>query len=590
MDFNRHVKNDTLVLVLPTDTINANELISFLQSNTHITKLFFRNDKIDDEGAKALAKLPNLTSLDLRYNKIGDEGAKALAQSKTLIKLNLGHNKISDEGAKALAQSKTLIKLNLGHNKISDEGAKALAQSKTLINLNLGHNKISDEGAKALAQSKTLTDLILIQNNIGVEGIEALAKLQHCEVVLCGGEEIFYNFLSGVYSNKYTMNEESLKKVVFEVAQLGYNEDTIQSILTHHDKYRFLINSKDEQGHTLSHFYTNSPEMQKFLFEHGMIPEQERNQRREDERIARDSQSVHASPIVKRINFFTKKLVESVKVDKEQLKQAAASYVENIPELLEQYHNDPIRLRLLSLTDNEKGSVMKKTLRETDPIPGDEEFIKTVIDKAEQALKQQYLKKNFRGEYDQGYPTQELQYDYTRDDAKITIPESIGYIKLLIDNFSVPLKEKKELLVTLMKQNPDLVKNKLSKVKEKLGNSVILDKEQFNKTELHGLLNGIDDGKKVDELFKEISDLDIEKIWREQKEFVLLKQIYIAATTYGENSSACIQGTWTQIISSIEEISSEIVAQYDRYLEEEQKRETQKDVITKENIKPFLEV
>lgn len=140
-----------------------------------------------------------------------------------------------------------------------------------------------------------------------------------------------------------------------------------------------------------------------------------------------------------------------------------------------------------------------------------------------------------------------------------------------------------------MEQNPDLVKNKLSKVKEKLGNSVILDKEQLNKTELHGLLNGIDDGKKVDELFKEISCLNIEEVWREQKEFVLLKQIYIAATTYGENNSACIQGTWTQIISSINEISSEIVAQYDRYLEEEQKQEMQKNAITKENIKPFLE-
>ncbi|WP_265015403.1 TomO hydrophobic C-terminal domain-containing protein [Wolbachia endosymbiont (group B) of Camptogramma bilineatum] len=140
-----------------------------------------------------------------------------------------------------------------------------------------------------------------------------------------------------------------------------------------------------------------------------------------------------------------------------------------------------------------------------------------------------------------------------------------------------------------MEQNPDLVKNKSSKVKEKLGNSVILDKEQFNKEELHGLLNVIDDGKKVDELFKEISDLDIEKIWREQKEFVLLKQIYVASTTYGENESACTPGIWSQIMISINEISSEIVDQYDRYLEEEQKLEAQKNVITEENIKPFLE-
>ncbi|WP_153295640.1 hypothetical protein [Wolbachia endosymbiont of Armadillidium vulgare] len=140
-----------------------------------------------------------------------------------------------------------------------------------------------------------------------------------------------------------------------------------------------------------------------------------------------------------------------------------------------------------------------------------------------------------------------------------------------------------------MEQNPSLVMSKLSKVKEKLGNSVILNKEQFNKIELHGLLNDIDEDRKVDELFKEISGLDIEKVWREQKEFVLLKQIYIAATTYGENSSACLQGTWSQIIGSINEISSKIVAQYDQYLKEEQELEARKDVITEENIKPFME-
>ncbi len=45
---------------------------------------------------------------------------------------------------------------------------------------------------------------------------------------------------------------------------------------------------------------------------------------------------------------------------------------------------------------------MEETLRKTDPIPGDEEFIKAVIDKAEQALEQKYLRKNCHGEYDQG--------------------------------------------------------------------------------------------------------------------------------------------------------------------------------------------
>ncbi|WP_349967869.1 hypothetical protein [Wolbachia endosymbiont of Armadillidium arcangelii] len=628
MNFNKHVQGGKLRL--DYQRVDIKELISFLQENRGITQLSLRDCSIDEEGVKALAKLTNLTKLDLCDNKIGDEGVKALAKLTNLTVLDLSLNKIGEEGVKALAKLTNLTELNLWSNNIGEEGAKALAKLTNLIKLNLWNNNIGAEGVKALAKLTKLTELNLGSNNIGAEGVKALVNLtkfikfdlnsnnigikevkalaeseEYWEFIdefgytCLGSSLVFYQYLKASWSkararsngNVGKLDENSVKKLFFDLARQNYRREGIELLLNDPDKYPFLINSRDEQGHTLSHFYTYSPEpeMQKFFFERGMVPEEERNQRREDKRIARDSQSVHRSPIVKRINFFTKKLVESVKVDKEQLKQAAASYVENIPELLEQYHNDPIRLRLLNLTDNEKRSVMERTLSDNDPIPNDKKFIKDVIDEAKRALEQQYLKKNDHGEYDQEYSTQKLQYDYTGDDAKITIPESIGYIKLLIDNFSVPLKGKKELLVTLMEQNSELVRGKLSIIRKELGNSDILNEGQFKKTELHGLLNGIDDDKKINKLFKEISGLDIEKVWREQKEFVLLKQIYIAATTYGENSSACIQGTWTQIISSIEEISSEIVERYDCYLEKEQKLEVQKDVITKENITPFIE-
>ncbi|WP_341822228.1 leucine-rich repeat domain-containing protein [Wolbachia endosymbiont (group A) of Clivina fossor] len=550
----------------------------------------------DDECVKELAKLKNLISLDLNDNRIGGKGAKALANGnlRNLTSLCLSHNLICGEGVEALANGnlKNLTSLNLKYNCFGDKGAEALANGnlKNLTSLYLRYNGIFNQGAKELAKLKNLTSLYLSHySHRTLEAQKALAESRK-KVILDRATD-YYHFVQDAWSknsNASRLDENITKELFFKLAMRD-GKDWVVLLLNDLDKYPFLINSRDEEGHTLSHFYTHSPRMQELLFEHGLIPEQERNQRRDDERIARDSQSVHKSLVVKRTNFFAKKLVESTKASEGQLEQTVNSYVESIG-LLKQYQNDPIRLRLLSLTDNEKKSAMEETLRETDPTPGDEKFIEAVVDKAEQALKQQYLKKNFRGEYDQGYPTNRMQYDYTRGSERfITIPESIGYIKLLIDDFSVPLKEKKELLVTLMEQNPDLVKNKLSKVKEKLGNSVILDKEQFNKTELHGLLDGIDDGKKVDELFKEISCLNIEEVWREQKEFILLKQIYIAATTYGENSGACVQGTWSQIISSINEISSEIVAQYDRYLEEEQKQEMRKNAITKENVIPFVE-
>lgn len=440
-------------------------------------------------------------------------------------------------------------------------------------------------------------------HKLSAKGIEALAQLQyllkirgkelqvnHVESIFSHESKVFYDFLENEYyknQSSDTVNTDSVKKMIFDIARSDNTGNWVKYILEQSEKYPFLINPRNEKNENMLLFYNHSPEMKKFLFNHGLIPEEERNQRRADEHIVRDNQSVHASPIVKRTNFFAKKLVESTKDNEKQLKQAADSYLKSI-EQLKQYQNDPVRLGLLNLTDDEKRSVMERTLN-GHHVPNDKGFIKTVIDKAKQTLEQQYLRKNSRGEYDDGSPISGMQYDYARNDAKITIPESIGRIKLLIDNFFIPLKEKKELLVTLMEQNPELVREKLPTIRKELGNSDILNKRRFEKTELYVLLNSIDDSKKIDKLFNKISGLDIEKVWREQKEFVLLKQIYIAATTYGENRSACIQGTWSQIISSINEISSEIVAGSDRYLEAEQKLEAQKSSITEENIKPFIE-
>jgi hypothetical protein len=336
--------------------------------------------------------------------------------------------------------------LTLINCRVNDEDAKELANLANLKKLNLFKNEIGDEGVKELIKLTNIQELRLLSNKISGKGIEALAKSHYLkygsDVVnsSCAvDKEDLYRFLVTLYYlNKSidNLSEDSVKREIFNVARCRRDE-TIKYILSKPDKYPFLINSQDKQGHTLSRFYTDSPEMQKFLFERGMIPEQEMR----DEHITRDGQSVHASPIVKRTNFFAKKLVESMKANKEELKQAADSYAESIG-LLKQYQNDSIRLKLLSLTENEKRSVMEVKLRNGRSIPNDEEFIRTVIDKAEQALAQQYLRKNRYGEYDHEYSTQGLQYDDTRDDAKITVPESIGYIKLLINNFSIPLKEK----------------------------------------------------------------------------------------------------------------------------------------------------
>lgn len=105
--------------------------------------------------------------------------------------------------------------------------------------------------------------------------------------------------------NAGKLDEDTTKRLFFDLARQNHHRERIELLLNDPDKYTFLINSSDEEGHTLSHFYTHSPEMQKFFFERGLIPEkersQERNQRRDDARIVQDSQSVHDRVVLRQI-------------------------------------------------------------------------------------------------------------------------------------------------------------------------------------------------------------------------------------------------------------------------------------------------
>ena len=63
----------------------------------------------------------------------------------------------------------------------------------------------------------------------------------------------------------------------------------------------------------------------------------------------------------------------------------------------------------------------------------------------------------------------------------------------------------------------------------------------------------------------------------------------MAATTYGENTSACLQGICRQIIGTSGEISTNLNNKWEAYLEAVIKKETQRSTVTRENIKTFLD-
>ncbi|XCO72183.1 MAG: AAA family ATPase [Wolbachia endosymbiont of Ephestia elutella] len=187
MNFNELVKNGCLKLDFKIITVS--ELVSFLEINSHITKLSLKSCYIGDEGAKALANgnLANLTQLDLSSNSIGDEGAKALANGNlaNLTQLNLSWNSIGDEGAEALANGNltNLTSLDVALNNIGDKGEKALADLKkfnvkgiknfgtidSLINKLTQSNSSIEIFDPAKSENKTTLDDIIIPESVKKE-------------------------------------------------------------------------------------------------------------------------------------------------------------------------------------------------------------------------------------------------------------------------------------------------------------------------------------------------------------------------------------------------------------------------------------
>ncbi|WP_349966966.1 hypothetical protein [Wolbachia endosymbiont of Armadillidium arcangelii] len=298
MNFNEFIEGNGLFL--NDKKVNIKELISFLQENRNITQLSLKNcnigdkeakalanltnltvlnldnNNIGDEGAKALVNLTKLTALGLAYNNIGDEGAKALANLTKLTVLDLFHNNIGNEGTKALANLTKLTKLDLSQNSIGAKGAKALANLTKLTVLDLAYNNIGDEGAKALVNLTKLTALDLAYNNISDEGAKALAESekywefidklsidnQDSSIDFCKKLKALWSQARAKSNNNVgKLDENSVKRLFFDLAQQNHCGERIKLLLNDPDKYPFPINSRDEQGHALSHFYTYSPEV-----------------------------------------------------------------------------------------------------------------------------------------------------------------------------------------------------------------------------------------------------------------------------------------------------------------------------------------
>ncbi|WP_342170145.1 hypothetical protein [Rickettsia endosymbiont of Seladonia tumulorum] len=544
------------------DSYKKNEILNFNGK--------LRNDDIPDL-LEYLNKHPEITNLNLsRCWELTDEGFKSLTNSpnaKNITDLDLSYCvKLSDESFKALADSPNLeniTKLSLAGSNITDKGFEAL--------VNAPDNKITD---LSLYNCREITGatVVLCFEKSSFKNIEfSLSK-----------EQKLYNALVKIRDSKDKPNfkiENTVKDLVFDLAPADEEGNVIRYIIENSAKFPFAINSTSTDGYDLALFYTHSPKMQEFLFKHGMIPPEMKDQTLEE--IARDNQSVHQSEAVKKTNFITNELMESTQLPPDKLKESAKEYQNKIlPELYKD--NNPLAIKLLELTDGEKHSVMKRVLG-NNKAPDDQNFIKEVKEKSENILKNEYLNEN-----SSKYKAL-IQYDWRKgSEKKTTIPESIGLVSELIDKAAIPTRDKQELCVTLLAKNPKLTEAKFTEVKKILNDQNLTLEQLSSRENLHKLLNNIGDDK-LNNLFNNVSGFNIDEIWKEQKNFTLAKQLYVAATTYGENTSACIQGTYSQIIDSASEIDTTLLTKFADYKEEEKKQANKIGAINDNNIAPFIE-
>lgn len=295
----------------------------------NLVELNLKNQHILDDGLKYLTNydiLNNITELDLSINGFGDEGMKTLSSCgklKNLECLILAHNRISDVGLQYLSESysiKRLNKLDLnGNNQVGDEGIKALSNSKiseSLKSLSITGTEVSYDGIEAICNSPylKLEELTLGSeavdlkgnDNIDIRCISLLAK-HHIEYYtnyesnedeyltfvnfrdhfidrysyrmeterVCNiRHNIYYWFTHRDSLDEIILNEGNATKMLHEIARDDPEDLSIRYLINNYNKfgYRFLINSLDEEGNSLSSLYDRYMKMQRFLFKNGMVP------------------------------------------------------------------------------------------------------------------------------------------------------------------------------------------------------------------------------------------------------------------------------------------------------------------------------
>ena len=572
-----------------------------LIQNNEITSLDLRGNQIGDHGAEALADAlkanTSITSLSLCWNLIGNHGAETLADAlkanTSITSLNLSFNKISDHGATALADAlkdnTSITSLNLMGNQIGDHGAEALADplkaNTSITSLDLAGNQIGDHGATALADAlkdnTSITSLNLTTNNIGAQGMIALLDMLRDNPLTDLSLDKLQQVANLIIETNKTNSFNQQQADVALVKLACHNGTEMMPVVKHlietaDEKFPFSVNAK-HQGLTLGIFYTHDPVMLEWLFEHGYIPTPPVDQW---QNIIEDTQSVHNSVVVRETNSYLKTLFKLVKADDARVDEKALESIESIKQMREMISKDGakdyIDFTLLNLSTQQQNDLFGQTnALKIEYQQNKQATIIKLLDTVLKVLENQYVAVKY-GQYDGLYANYKYYYDSDAPEQFIQLPRLIGAVKLLIDDTSPSRTEiqqlycsslakymamdnialtEKEATLQILKQARRTQGATIEEL-ENLGKLTTIDLKDYSKC--HQLINSLTQ-QQIEDLSYKLNGIPAQTLWQSNKMADLVMKLYIAATTYGDNSSACTQGTLSQIAHTLPFIKEQFI-------------------------------
>jgi Leucine-rich repeat (LRR) protein len=152
-----------------------------------IKRLTLCQDKITDDGLKALRSMDGLEVLCLLGLPISDAGLQSISMLTNLNKLTIAAcESITDKATKSLAGLIRLRALNLSNTQVSGSGLGDLTRLTDLEELDMTHTPLDDHGAIYIGGMRNLKKLRLSETRItdnGLKHLEGLTKLKELEIL-----------------------------------------------------------------------------------------------------------------------------------------------------------------------------------------------------------------------------------------------------------------------------------------------------------------------------------------------------------------------------------------------------------------------